>query len=264
MLRNTFHRDGLRFSYLDPAGDGRVLIALHAHVMEAGTFAQLAADLAPQWRVIALDQRGHGYSDHAPTCTRDDYLGDLAAFIEHLGLNEVVLLGNSLGGANAYQFAARHPEKVSGLIIEDIGVEIHDDLSFALAWAGTFSSREALAAHVGPRFVPYLESSFRQTANGWTLAFDPPDIVASGKCLAGNYWEDWLATSCPALIIRGSDSRVTTQAASEEMASRRPNTQLKTLDGGHVVHLDNPTAFAGAVKQFLHQFAERPKPGNIS
>src|SRR5437879_7039934 len=45
---------------------------------------------------------------------------------------------------NAYQFAARHPEKVRALIIEDIGAEVYDDLSFALAWEGSFPTREAL------------------------------------------------------------------------------------------------------------------------
>lgn len=253
MPRREFHHDGLRFSYLDAGGDGRVLIALHAHLMEAVTFAPLAAALAPEWRVVALDQRGHGYSDHAPSYTRDDDVCDLEAFLEHLSVHAVVLLGNSLGGVNAYQFAARHPEKIRGLIIEDIGAEVWDDLSFVLAWEGQFTTREALAEHVGSRFLPYLEDSFRKTPAGWGLAFDPRDIVASGKCLPGDHWQDWLATECPALLLRGRDSRVTTQASVEQMASRRPNTHLKILDGGHVLHLDNPAGFTNAVKEFLQE-----------
>jgi esterase len=253
MERHDFHHDGLRLSYLDPGGAGRVLIALHAHFMEAVTFAPLAAALAPEWRVVALDQRGHGYSDHAPSYARDDYNRDLEAFFQHLGLSDVVLLGNSLGGVNAYQFAARHPEKLRGLIIEDIGADISDDLSFVLAWEGQFATREALAERVGPRLLPYLQDSFRKTPTGWRLAFDPREIVASGRCLSGNHWRDWLATDCPALLIRGRDSRVTTQAAVEQMASRRPNTRLEILDGGHVIHLDNPTGFGNAVKKFLRE-----------
>jgi pimeloyl-ACP methyl ester carboxylesterase len=219
--------------------------------MEAATFAPLAAALAPEWRVVALDQRGHGDSDHAPTYTRDDYIGDVEAFLEHLGVGDAVVLGNSLGGVNAYQFAARHPRMVRGLIVEDIGAEVRDDLGFVLAWEGCFPSREALAERVGPRFLPYLKDSFRQTPGGWTLAFDPQDIVASGKWLAGDYWHDWLATGCPALVIRGRDSRVTTQTAAEQMASRRPNTQLIVLDGGHALHVDNPAGVADAVKEYL-------------
>jgi pimeloyl-ACP methyl ester carboxylesterase len=252
MKRQDFHHNGLRFSYVDWGGENsKVIVALHAHVMEATTFAALAAALAPDWRLVALDQRGHGYSDHGPSYTRDDYIGDLEAFIGHLGLSGPIFLGNSVGGVNAYQFAARHPEKVRGLIIEDIGAEVHDDVSFVLAWEGQFATRELLAERVGPRFLPYLENSFRETPAGWKLAFDPRDILASQKCLIGNYWQDWLATQCPALLIRGRDSRVTTQAAAELMASRRPNTRLRTLDGGHVPHFENPISFANEVEAFL-------------
>ena len=78
-----------------------------------------------------------------------------------------MLLGNSLGGVNAYQFAARHPERVRALVIEDIGTEIGDDTDFALAWVGIFKTREELAERIGPRISPYLEDSFRQTQDGW-------------------------------------------------------------------------------------------------
>jgi len=138
MQRSEFRHDGLRFSYLDQGGDGRPLVALHAHFMEAATFEPLASALAPAWRVLALDQRGHGHTDHAFTYNRADYMGDLEAFWGHLGLGQAVLWGNSLGGANAYQFAARHPGRVPGLVIEDIGPVIQVDLSFVLAWGGTF------------------------------------------------------------------------------------------------------------------------------
>ena len=145
MQRHFFQNNGLRLSYLDSGGDGQLLIALHAHWMEATTYTPLAAALAPQWRIVALDQRGHGYSDHASTYTREDYLSDLSALFKHLKLNgPAVMLGNSLGGINAYQFAARHPELVRAMIIEDIGVEISVDINFTLAWAGTFRPRMTL------------------------------------------------------------------------------------------------------------------------
>jgi esterase len=251
MERRTFSRDRLRFSYLDSEGSGPALIALHAHIMEAVTFTPLIPLLTPQWRVIALDQRGHGHTDHAPTYTRVDYLHDLEALFDHLHLDQAVLLGNSLGGINAYQFSAHHPEKVRGLIIEDIGAVIVDEPSFVLAWEGEFPTRDALAERIGSRFVPYLVDSFRQTPTGWKLAFEPREIVESGRCSAGDHWDDWLATDCPALLLRGRDSRVTTQAECEQMAARRPNTRLETIDGSHILHFDNPTAFNNAVKAFL-------------
>jgi esterase len=255
----TSGRDGLRLSYLDAGGHGQPLIALPAHWMEAVTFAPLAAALAPGWRVIALDQRGHGHSDHAPReggYSREAYLADVAALYDHLGIETAVLLGNSLGGVNAFQFAARHPEKVRALIVEDIGVVLSEDLRFTFAWGGTFPTRQALAERVGERLAPYLADAFREVEGGWRLAFDPLDMVASQKALNGDHGTDWLATDCPALLIRGRESRVTSAEMLQEMADRRPNTRLVTLDGGHVTHMDAPDAFAAEVHGFLRGLSD--------
>lgn len=252
MKRLSFTHHGLTLSFLD-SGDGSPLVALHAHWMEAATFAPLAEMLPPRWRLIALDQRGHGFSDHAPSYTRIDYLGDIVGLLDHLGLRSVVILGNSLGGANAYQFAARFPDRVSAMIIEEIGAVINDDTSFALPWAGLYATRAALEERIGERLVPALTPSIRETAAGWMLAFNPHDTVQSQKALNGDYWDDWLASSCPALLIGGRDSRVTDAALLKQMATRRPNTKLVTLAGGHVVHFDNPEGFAKAVGEFIDE-----------
>ena len=254
MDRHRFLHDGLHFSYLDAGGEGRILIALHAHWMEALTYSAFAKSIAPEWRVVALDQRGHGQSDHAPSYAREDYLSDLDGLLSHLGVVEpVVLMGNSLGGVNAYQFAARSPARVRALIVEDIGVHVSGDADFILAWSGTFETREQLAERIGPRLLPYLQDSVRATPDGWRLAFDPPEIVESQKNLAGDYWRDWLASDCPALIVRGLNSPLTTQSHLEDMAMRRPNARLETLEGGHVVHFDNPDGFARSVRAFLDE-----------
>jgi pimeloyl-ACP methyl ester carboxylesterase len=252
--RREFRRHGLRLSYLDAGGSGRLMIALHAHWMEASTFVPLAAALQPDWQVVALDQRGHGNSDHAATYSRDDYLNDLQAFLDHLEVRApVVLLGNSLGGVNAYQFAARYPERVRALIVEDIGAVLDGDPNMALAWEGTFNTEQALEEKIGPRLTPYLRPSFRKTEAGWKLAFDPRDIARSEANLHGDHWQDWLTSSCPALLIRGEESRVTSQEHLEEMARRRPHTTFRSLPGGHVVHASHPQQFVQAVRTFLQE-----------
>lgn len=251
MERRTFKSRSLTFSYLDTGGEGQLIIALHAHWMEGQTFMPLAGLLWPEWRVVALDQRGHGYSDHARSYTRDDYLRDLAALYDHLGIQRAILLGNSLGGVNAYQFAARQPDRVRALIIEDIGVVVKDEIGFVLNWAGSFKTRQQLEEVVGPRFLPYLKDSVREGTTGWRLAFDPKEMLESQRCLLGEYWSDWLATVCPALLLRGAESRVTSQAHLEEMAARRPNTVFRQLPGGHVVHFDSLEAFAQTISSFL-------------
>ncbi|SFU69521.1 alpha/beta fold hydrolase [Alicyclobacillus macrosporangiidus] len=133
MERHFFEANGVKLSYLDFGGPStRTLVALHGHFGTATTFADLARGL-PEWRVVALDQRGHGWSDHVAeeAYGRDNYVQDLQIFIEaELGGSPVVLLGHSLGGVNAYQLAARKPALVRAMIIEDIGAEIHDDQSW--------------------------------------------------------------------------------------------------------------------------------------
>lgn len=251
MKRHSLTSNGLTLSYLDSGNSGKPLIALHGHWMEAQTFAPLEDCLAPGWRLIALDQRGHGYSDHAQSYRREDYLYDLDALFAHLGIARAALLGHSLGGVNAYQFAARHPEHVGALIIEDIGPTVHADVGFVRSWSGVFQAKQELEARIGTRLLPFLRDSFRSDAQGWHLAFDPNDMVNSQENLNGDHWCDWLASNCDAFVIRGEQSNITTQAEMEQMVRMRPNTRLVTLSGGHVVHLDNPREFCRVISGFL-------------
>lgn len=137
------------------------------------------------------------------------------------------------------------------MIIEDVQAEILGDMSFCLAWEGLFKTREDLENCVGPRFLPYLEDSFRETKDGWRLAFTPSETMISIQHVLGDHWKDWLATNCPALLIRGAESLVTTPEHMDEMQARRPNTTLVTLHGGHIVHMDNPSDFTKEVSSFL-------------
>ncbi len=76
MHRYSFKREGIVFSYLDAGGPGAPLLALHGHWMGASDFRRLAEDLAPDWRVIALDQCGFGETDHGAEHSLAPYLQD--------------------------------------------------------------------------------------------------------------------------------------------------------------------------------------------
>lgn len=252
MIRHTFMHDGLTLSYLDHGGDGAPIIALYAYWMEAGTYADLAEALAPEWRIVALDQRGHGHSDHAKDLSWNAFIGDLAAFLEHLKVNEpAILIGNSLGGTVAFRYAARNPGGVRAMVIEESPAVAKADLGFMRDWAGIYPTREALAAKIGERLAWSVEPSFRETPEGWTLAFSPDELANAAEGLNGDFWSDWSATDCPALLVRGADSRAVDGAMLESMAARRPNTKLVSFNAGHVVHRDEPKAFAASVKAFL-------------
>ncbi|MFF5173846.1 alpha/beta fold hydrolase [Micromonospora sp. NPDC000089] len=247
--RGSFSVDGRRLSYLDFGGPGPVLIALHGHFSEGADFAPLADRLGAEWRVVALDQRGHGESDRATDYGRDGYVGDVAALLGHLGLAEVALLGHSLGGVNAYQFAARHPDRVSALVVEDAGAVCDIDLTFARRLPDHVATRDGLVAALGSA-APYLERTFRERPDGWGFSFDPADTVRSQRALTGDHWPDWLIVRCPTLLVRGTRSDELTARHAREMAARR-SVPLVELDAGHVVHHDQPDAFADCVRRFL-------------
>ncbi|MGW8981284.1 alpha/beta fold hydrolase [Streptomyces parvus] len=250
-MREFFMVRGRRLSYLDFGGLGTPLLALHGHYNEASAFAPLAEALAPQWRVIALDQRGHGESDRAQCYERDDYVADVAAFHRHLDIGPVAVLGHSLGGVNAYQYAARQPDRVRALIVEDIGAVVDSDWSFTLRLPHHAPSRQDLVAALGST-APYLECSFRRSGGGWGFSFDIEHTVASQKALNGDHWQDWAPVACPTLLIRGTRSDELAAAHAGEMITRRAGkARLAELSAGHVVHHDAPAQFAVAVEDFL-------------
>jgi pimeloyl-ACP methyl ester carboxylesterase len=76
-------------------------------------------------------------------------------------------------------------------------------------------------------------------------------MLDSQNQLIGDHWHNWLATTGPALLVRGRQSRVTNPDEMEQMARRRPITTLVTLDGGHVLHIEDPFAFNATVRGFL-------------
>lgn len=249
-MRGFFSVDGRRLSYLDFGGPGTPLLALHGHYNEASMFGPLAGALAPEWRIIALDQRGHGESDRAGTYGRDDYVADVAAFHEHLGLGPVALLGHSLGGVNAYQYAARHPGRVDALVVEDIGAVVDSDWEYTLRLPTHAPSREELVTALGT-LAPYVETSLRPREDGWGLSFDIADTVASQKAVSSDHWADWEALTCPTLLVHGTHSDEVSGAHVREMVDRVPVARLVEIHAGHCVHHDAKDRFAGTVREFL-------------
>ncbi len=251
----------IELAYTDFGGAGRTLLALHGSFGRGAIFARLAADLAGHARVIAPDQRGHGYSDRAETYTGADFVADAAALIRRLELEDVVVLGHSRGGITAYQLAARHPELVSALIIEDVGPvmrtpDIERPVLDVHGWPATADTKDELAEAIRALGVPdpdYFTQSAVPTADGrWRLLFDWDDMMAVQNGGLGDWWADWLGSSCPALVLRGRHSTMLPASLAAEMVARRPASRLvEFADAGHWIHDDEPAGFARAVADFL-------------
>ena len=264
MKRSYFYSGDLRLSYLDYGGDGKpVLLLLHGHFGNARTFTKVAESLK-DWHVYALDQRGHGWSDHADSdhYTREDYIHDIEQFSSQVIVedNQMVILGHSLGGVNAYQFTARNGYKVRSLIIEDIGAEINDDLSFASFFLDTAPTLEALSDIIrsfgieDPRY--FLESAY-EDETGWHFRFDKNNLPVSQESLNGNWWDDLLATDCPMLLLHGKHSHVTNADHIREIADKRPNTTYYIFDNsGHGIHYDETEHFIEVVSDFLRDMTK--------
>lgn len=88
--------DGTRIAVRDYKGEGPPLVLVHGHLGNLASFDDLAPRLTASYRVVAYDQRGHGWSEGGPT-TADTYVADLAAVVTALGLERPVLWGQSFG-----------------------------------------------------------------------------------------------------------------------------------------------------------------------
>ncbi len=117
--------DDISLHYLDWGNTGAVpIVLLHGLCANAHDWDFFARNMANEYHLLAVDQRGHGDSGWAENYGTRDYVLDLEACVDSLKLSEFVLIGHSMGGINAIIYAARHPDQVSALVIVDIGPDL--------------------------------------------------------------------------------------------------------------------------------------------
>jgi esterase len=268
------HREisGLKFHYLDWGGDGPPLVMLHGLTGHAHTWDHTAAALSDRYHVYALDQRGHGDTEWAPGYGIPAMLGDLLGFLDALQLPVVTLMGLSMGGIVAYQFTAAHPERVSRLVVLDIGPEIAPagarQVAATLAASDIFRSEDeavAKARAANPR--PTDESlrhrvshNLRPLPDGtftfkWDNALREPGAI--GDDLSPDQrWAAWDSLSCPVLLVRGDDSDILAPETADRMVAGNPRVSLAVVpDCGHSITLDRPESLLDAVGPWLAQTA---------
>src|SRR5215471_11415138 len=119
-----FARPGMRLHYLDWGTAGRrPIVFLHGAALNAHTWDVVCLSLRQQFHCHALDQRGHGESAWAADAdySGDAHRGDIEAFVEQLGLDQFVLVGHSMGGFNAFNYAFHHNHRLTALVMVDAG-----------------------------------------------------------------------------------------------------------------------------------------------
>jgi esterase len=259
---------GLTFHYADWGGAGSPLVMLHGLSGHARTWDHAAAALSDQYHVLALDQRGHGDSDWAPRYGLRPMAEDLLGFLDALDLREVTLMGLSMGGLVSFVFAAAHPERVSRMVIMDIGPEIASagsvNVANSLAAKDIFSSEDeafaqARAANPRPTDAALrhrVTHALRPLPDG-TLTFkydkqlrDNPRALFDHT--RDELWAAWQALSCPVLLVRGADSDVLAAETAQRMLAENPNISFASIpDCGHSITLDSPDGLLEVVRPWL-------------
>jgi pimeloyl-ACP methyl ester carboxylesterase len=129
MTSRYVQTNGIRLHYLDQGPPGSTLILLPGLTANAHSFDGLvAAGLANQIKVLALDLRGRGETDQPDTYTLADHAADVLGFLDSLEIDRVVLGGHSFGGLLTYYLAANHPGRISRCVVIDAPAQIHPEV----------------------------------------------------------------------------------------------------------------------------------------
>lgn len=267
---------GMRFHYLDWGnGDGYPIVFLHGGGLTAHTYDLVCLALRPEHHCIALDLRGHGDSEWSPVM---DYgietnAGDVDAFVEHLALPKFVLVGMSLGGLTALQYAGDHSSRLAGLVVIDIGPQfqragsnrIRDFLAVPAEHGSVEDFVRAAKAFNPRRDEALLRRSLlhnlrRTPAGTWVWKWDPRRRAATeGESADQRYarlWESVDRIRCQTLVVRGAQSDIFLEADALALASRLPFGRRTTIENaGHTVQGDNPAGLVAALRPFLAELA---------
>jgi pimeloyl-ACP methyl ester carboxylesterase len=273
--------DGLAIHVLEWSDTGTPLVFVHGFGNEAHIWDDFAPVVAPHYRTVAVDLRGHGDSDHDPE-RRYDYehhVADLEAVTAALGIERLVLVGHSFGGRTSILFAAKHPERMAGLVIVDIGPE-HDPrgttrirMEVMQRGDGSFADPaeyERVLAHNFPAGSPdalrrMARQELRRRADGrYERKADPAfmggrpgqgeaEAEARERDTAKRLWDALGRIPCPTLVVRGAASDILSPEIADRMVDDvLAKGQLAIVPrAAHSVMTDNPAGFAEAVSAFV-------------
>lgn len=261
-----------RFHYLewgDPAAPP--ILLLHGGNQSAHSWDLVSLHLADRFRVLALDQRGHGDSewardaDYSSTAMADD----AAAFLDEMGIEELIVVGHSMGGMNSLRMTLAHPERVSALVLVDVGPEVNeagartirafvtenrefDDIEHFVERVRRYDpyrSREHIERTVKYNLLRRADGKFvSKRDHGPRLRTTEDHRAASDRFTL----EQMTALTLPVLVIRGADSQILTAEGATRFVDALPDGRLVTVpDAGHNVHGQNTPGFLDAIGPFL-------------
>ncbi|MBK1635194.1 alpha/beta fold hydrolase [Rhodovulum adriaticum] len=268
--------DGLGLAY-DDAGQGPVLLCLAGLTRNMDDFQPVVDRFADRARILRLDTRGRGGSDHDPDFMNYNLIRegrDALNLLDHLGIARAAILGTSRGGLIAMMLAAGHKDRLAGVCLNDIGPMIEprglayimDYLGKRPGYADYDDAAEKLSVKMAARFPGVSRDQWRayatrlwdQAPDGLALRYDPQLRHAVAEASATGAMPDlWplfdALDGLPVALIRGANSDILSPDTAAEMRRRRPDLIYAEIpDRGHVPFLDEPQAVA-AIGAFLER-----------
>lgn len=261
------------------------LVCLHGGGQTAYMWEELGAALADRCYVFAPDLPAHGDSDVdlavAGTTTgldRRALASSIEETLDHVGIDDAVFVGASLGGITALTLAAQSPQRVRAIALIDIGHRLEDEgvarIVEFMTKHDSFASLEEAAAAVA-EYLPHrkagspqrLRRNLRQRADGrweWKHALGRRlrDAAGEGRTFSPGGWRDLVAgmdtelahLECPVLVLRGAASDVLSDEGAQEVAALVPDARLAVVGGaGHHAAGDNPESTVSLVGAFLDE-----------
>ncbi len=241
--------------------DAPLMVLLHGAAANTHWWDHLAPRWADRFHVVAFDFRGHGDSEFPEELVPGAFADDLEAVLAHLGRDEVVLLGHSLGAHVALGHAASQPG-VRALVLIDpsrgVSASRRRATRLALTLRRSYATREQAALRY--RFLPaaaqvdealrdrIAHASIRKEEDGrFGFAFDPRWFGVPGRAAP-----DLAQVAAPTLLVRGADSNLLSPEGASDLVEQIPNASLVEIpDAGHHVHLDQPERVVAAIERFL-------------
>lgn len=264
--RRRVAANGITLGVMEYEGDGPPLVLLHGIGSRAESWWPVLDDLAAHFHLVALDFRGHGASD---TPERgylfSDYAADVAGMLDALALDRPRIVGHSLGGLVALEWAKTHPDQAIAIALEDVALRSEPSVLDAFdGWLALASmTREEAAASYRAEYPDWTDDECWRRAESITstapevfveLRADSADNLAAGN----KRLFDLGIIQSPLLLVHGDRERgsmlVPEDAAT--LTTMLPRARLVCIPGtGHNIHRDFPAAFLAAVIPFL---AEAP------
>ena len=223
--------------------------------------------MSDEYRVLALDSRGHGDSDWAGQegYTFGHHVSDVGTLFDGLGLSDAIVVGHSAGGRYAWAYAVENPERVRALIVVDIdpdpvNSQTARDFADIAEEPDSWETFDQFVERLRARQVYTGDESLRAQAEAVGTLTDAgtyawkADIRIVTEYERPDLWDSWRRIRCTVLLLRGRQSRLLTHETAVRMRGELPDSQVRLAElegGGHWFHLDFPGAFEATVRWFI-------------